>query len=54
MTTDRKAAPGSVLRDAFVFGGLLLVAFGSGAIYWPAGLIVLGCGLFGLGMLAAR
>lgn len=37
-------------RDAFVFGGLLLMGAGVWQIYRPAAYIVVGFGIFGIGM----
>jgi hypothetical protein len=36
--------------DTYVFGGLALAAAGVALIYLPAGIIVAGVGLFGLGV----
>ena len=42
------------LRDAFAGSGLLLVAVGAGAIYWPMALIVSGIVLLGLALWRVR
>lgn len=38
------------LRDLFVFGGLLTLGYGASLVYQPAGLIIIGGGLFWLGV----
>lgn len=38
------------LRDAFVFGGICLVAIGVGMVFLPAAFIVAGTALFWLGV----
>ena len=38
------------IRDAHVYGGLLLVAVGFAGLHWQAGLVVLGGGLLYLGL----
>ena len=38
------------IRDAHVYGGLLLVAMGFAGLQWEAGLVVLGGGLLYLGL----
>jgi hypothetical protein len=37
-------------EDILTFGGLLLIGVGCGLIYLPVGFIVVGMGLFGIGL----
>lgn len=37
-------------RDIFVFGGLLILGFGAGMVYEPMTPIVIGAGMFWLGV----
>lgn len=38
------------LRDAFVFGGLFTLGYGAYLMYQPAGFMIVGAGLFWLGV----
>ncbi len=50
----KKAGKYFDLRDALVFGGLGLVGYGAWLIYQPAAPIVVGSGLFFIGMAVRR